>query len=322
MRSAWVITDGNAGMENQACGLVEAMGISYVIKRVRMRFPWKYISPLIRTGKHFCLNKEETNLLPPWPDLIVASGRQSILPTLMVKEASQYKTKIVYLQTPAIAAKHFDVVISPTHDPYSGDNVFKSIGAPHRVTPEKLKQAYEYFSGVFSSYAQPRLGILLGGSNKVYSFDEKTASSLARQLKALIAQGVSVMITPSRRTDAAVISTLREELAHYAYIWDGIGENPYFGILAWSDLILVSCDSVSMISEACATRRPVYLLSLPGEDGKFRRLHQYLQDLGRIQWWDGWVNFSEISEVPAFDETKILALKTLKYLHKGSKEHV
>ncbi|MGR6035938.1 MAG: mitochondrial fission ELM1 family protein [Candidatus Nitrosoglobus sp.] len=322
IRSAWVITDGNAGMENQACGLVEAMGIPYAIKRVQMQFPWKYISPFIRLGKRFCLNKEKAGLTPPWPDLIVASGRQSVLPALMVKEESKSKTKIIYLQTPAIAAKHFDVVISPAHDNCSGNNVFKSIGAPHQVTQEKLDQAYKYFSYLFSGYTQPRLGVLLGGSNKVYSFDEVIARNLAKQLKILIAQGVSVMITPSRRTDAAVMNVLHEELAHSVYIWDGICENPYFGILAWSDLILVSCDSVSMISEACATCKPVYLLDLPGESGKFQKFHHYLKDLERIQWWDGCVNVSEASEVQAFDETKILALKALMYLQKGSERHV
>jgi mitochondrial fission protein ELM1 len=77
-----------------------------------------------------------------------------------------------------------------------------------------------------------------------------------------------------------------------------------------------------MISEACATCKPVYLLDLPGESGKFQKFHQYLKDLERIQWWDGCVNVSEASEVQAFDETKILALKALIYLQKGSERHV
>ncbi|BAW80119.1 hypothetical conserved protein [Candidatus Nitrosoglobus terrae] len=312
------MTDGNAGMENQACGFAEAMGVPYTIKRVQMKFPWKYVSPFIRLGKNFCLNKKQMKLIPPWPDLIIASGRKSILPALMVRDKNKSKTKIAYLQTPVIAPKHFDVVISPAHDGCSGENVLQSMGAPHQVTQERLNQAYTDFSYLFSSYRQPRLGVLLGGSNKTYTFDETIARDLAQQLKVLIRQGLSIMITPSRRTDGAVIEILRESLGRdEVYIWEGRGENPYFGILAWSDVILVSCDSVSMISEACATDRPVYLLKLPGKGRKFQTFYQYLTDLGRIQWWNGNINGSEIPKIEAFNETKDLAVKALMYLQQG-----
>jgi hypothetical protein len=45
-------------------------------------------------------------------------------------------------------------------------------------------------------------------------------------------------------------------------MWDGDGPNPYLGLLALSDRLVVTSDSVSMISEALATPRPVDVFDL------------------------------------------------------------
>ena len=88
-------------------------------------------------------------------------------------------------------------------------------------------------------------------------------------------------MTPSRRTGAENVATLKDGLrGHRAEIWDGTGENPYFGFLAHADQIVVTCDSVSMVSEACATGKPVYVFDLPGGSAKFKRFHQVLRDEG------------------------------------------
>ena len=87
--------------------------------------------------------------------------------------------------------------------------------------------------------------------------------------------------TPSRRTGAENEAVLRKALqGSGAVIWDGTGGNPYFGYLAHADQIVATCDSVSMVSEACATGKPVYVYDLPGGSAKFRRFHEKLRDDG------------------------------------------
>ena len=78
-----------------------------------------------------------------------------------------------------------------------------------------------------------------------------------------------------------------------AYIWDGHGANPYYGMLALADAIIVTCDSVNMVSEACTTGKPVYVIDLPGGSDKFRRFHQAMRDDGltrpfadRLEMWN------------------------------------
>ncbi len=65
-----------------------------------------------------------------------------------------------------------------------------------------------------------------------------------------------------------------------AAIWDGSGDNPYFSYLALADAFLVTANSVSMISEAAATGKPVHILDLDGGNAKFARFHQIMQQAG------------------------------------------
>lgn len=116
------------------------------------------------------------------------------------------------------------------------------------------------------------------------------ANKLAKQLAALDA---SLMITVSRRTGKENEAILREALndKEHCFFWDGTGENPYFAMLALADHIIVTGDSASMLSEACTTGKPVYMIPLePKGDKPIRRidkLHAKLQDLGCLKKFDG-----------------------------------
>ncbi len=99
---------------------------------------------------------------------------------------------------------------------------------------------------------------------------------------------VGLMLTPSRRTDPAVTAALAATLVpRGAFVWDGAGDNPYFGMLALADLVVATEDSVSMVSEAVATAAPVLLVQLPGRS---RRIGQFTEGLlaeGRVRRFAG-----------------------------------
>lgn len=90
------------------------------------------------------------------------------------------------------------------------------------------------------------------------------------------------MITTSRRTGEAAVATLKTVLqGTNAHIWTGIeGPNPYFGMLAHADAILVTADSTNMITEAGATGKPVHILPLLRGSAKFGRFHETLVERG------------------------------------------
>ena len=126
---------------------------------------------------------------------------------------------------------------------------------------------------------RPILSVLIGGNNRAYRLTLRRVDEIAGALASILRSGGgSVLVTPSRRTAAAGLGLLRERLEGLSTaIWDGSGENPYFAYLALADAVLVTADSVSMISEAAATGKPVHILELDGSNRKFARFHEAMR---------------------------------------------
>jgi len=288
----WIITDGKAGMESQCLGVAEALGLDPVLKRVRLRMPWRQLTPYFRFAQTFGFAKDSDPLLPPWPDLVIATGRQSIAAALLVRREGRKagrKTVLVQIQNPGISPSHFDLVVSPRHDGLEGTNVIATRGALHRVTPGHLAKGAERLAPYAARLKRPFIGVLIGGKNAVYDFPPEIASELGARLKAAAESlGGSLLITPSRRTGEAAEAALKAGLSDTPkFYWEGNGFNPYFGILGLSDFLVVTSDSVNMVSEALATGKPVYVVALPGGSAKFDRFHSLLRDDGLTRRFDG-----------------------------------
>lgn len=258
----WVITEGLAGTENQCLGVAEALGVTPVVKRVGLRQPWKALSPYIacETARTFTGDA----LAAPWPDLVIASGRKSIAAVRYIKKQNP-ETFCVQIQDPRISSTAFDLIAVPEHDPTRGQNVIVTTSSPNRVTAEKLTAAKEQFRARFEPLPSPRIAVLIGGTSKSHTLDVPQTHDICEQLMALIQTGHSLMVTTSRRTGEGPTRIIRLSLqSDRSVIWDGTGDNPYFGMLAWADAIVVTSDSVSMMSDAATTGKPVYVIPLKG----------------------------------------------------------
>jgi uncharacterized protein len=322
--TCWCLTDGRPGMENQAIGLAEAMGLKPVVKRVFLKPLWRIATPHVMAFKRFAFSDKGDSVMPPWPDILIATGRPSILPSLYVKGQSGGRTFTVQLQDPVSLRWRFDRIVTPAHDGLTGENVIVMEGAVHRINPERLAAEAPRWAEAFAAIPSPRIAVLLGGDNARYKFGEAEARSLGRQLKALAAEGYGLLITASRRTGEAMLAALREEIKGCAaYVFDGAGENPYFGMLAHADAFVVTCDSVNMISEPCSTGKPVHVVQLPtkgrrgGERDKFARFQRSLVESGRIRFFDGRIEawtyepLREIERVARLIQQAYLAKKAL-----------
>ena len=285
----WVVTDGKPGMENQCLGLAEALDATPEVKRIRIRAPWRHLPPQFWLSPLSALDPRGDQLAPPWPDLIIATGRQTVAPVLAIKKARGGATFAVQIQNPTTGRRRFDLVAVPAHDAVTGANVVVTLGALHRVTPERLAEAARNLEPEIAALGRPRIAVLIGGSNAVYRMTPAIAADMAARLARLARdRGAALMVTPSRRTGRDAEAALRRGLAGCAAaIWDGSGENPYFGYLGLADAIVVTADSVSMISEACATGKPVHIVDLDGGSAKFRRFHEGLRRAGMTRPFTG-----------------------------------
>jgi uncharacterized protein len=279
--TVWAVHDGKVGMANQVIGLAEALGLPFAEKRLAVRAPWRHLAPQLWVRPLAALGPEGDRLAPPWPDLLIACGRLAIAPALAAKRASGGRIFWVQVQDPRYARHAVDLMVVPGHDPARGENVMPTLGAVHRVTPARLAEAGYRFASLLAGLPRPLVAVLIGGSNRVFRMTDGRFTAFADQLAGLARQGIGLAVTPSRRTGAEHARLLRERLGgQAAYVWDGSGDNPYFGLLGLADAVLVTADSVSMVSEAAATGKPVHVVDLEGGSAKFTRFHCAMRDAG------------------------------------------
>lgn len=286
----WVVTDGIPGLENQCLGLAEAIGAKPTVKRVRIRPFWRLLMPKLWIRPFAALDPRGDPLQEPWPDLLIASGRITVALSVAIRRAAQGRTFTVQIQSPAVWLDQFDLIVAPAHDRLRGVNVVSTWGGLNRVTPARLAAAAAAIAPRIAALPRPRLAVLLGGPNKAYRFDPAFASTIGDRLARIAREsGGSLLITPSRRTGADNVAAIRQRVAGVpADIWDGTGDNPYYGYLGAADAFIVTGDSVNMVSEAASTGKPVHVIDLPGPGSrKFSDFHARLRKAGITRSFDG-----------------------------------
>ena len=262
---------------NQAVGLAEAVGWPFEAKTVRLRAPWSWLPGHLCP---FALKGLRESLTPHWPDLLVSSGRRSVAVAIAIRRVSGGRTFTVHVQNPQVPTRFFDLVVPPRHDGMSGENVLSTRGALHRITPAKLQTAASMWRERLGS---PTVAVLLGGNSRAHRFTSDRVRALADGLAQIDG---SIVVTPSRRTSPDVVALLRQRLPR-AWFWDGTGDNPYLGMLALAEHLVVTEDSVSMLSEAAATGKPVYVAAMDGGSTRLQAFHTLLRDEGVTRPFDG-----------------------------------
>jgi mitochondrial fission protein ELM1 len=298
--SAWVLSEAYAGLQAQALGLAEAAGLAPALRVVTPRAPWRFL-PAARWPAPLYVARDA--IRPPLPDLIVGCGGVAAAVGAALRRPG---LAVVQVQNPRLDPRRFDLIVANRHDELTGPNVVVTRTALHRATPERLAEAAEAWRERLAHLPRPLVSVLVGGSNGRFRLDAPVAAALAAQLAGMIRNdGVGVALTPSRRTDPAAIRALSNALEPLGgWVWDGEAENPYFGLLALADAIVVTMDSVSMVSEAAATAAPVLVAKLPGTS---RRIGLFLDGLtadGRIRPFAGRL---ETWPVAPLDDTPLAA---------------
>ena len=290
----WIISDDKIGMLIQCIGLADAIGEAYEIKKIGLKSPWKQLTPYIRPPYPYCKTDDADELKAPWPKLIITCGRQAVLPALWVKQQSGNKSLLVKIQKPQISIKHFDLVVTPQHDGFSGPKVFETLGALHSITKSVYNDKKIKWAGELSKFSYPKYAVLIGGNSKTHKITPRLASQMIKDLRDLaIKKNASLFVTCSRRTPQIcrdIIKAGLEGIPHHFY--DGkSGDNPYVGYLAHADVIFATNDSVNMISEAMCTGKPIYLLPLIGKSKRFSRFYESLIERKIVRYYEGEVDF-------------------------------
>jgi len=298
--SCLVISDGRRGIENQALGLAEAAGRLRkcdITKQVtESGTAFKAASPRLQ----FSLKSKPSDygLTGIPPDFAIGCGRQAIAPLLALKKAAP-QCFTAYIQDPKIDPSLFDLVIAPEHDNLSGSNVETMIGSPNRIIKADIASRTIKFSDELNVLPIPRAALLIGGNSKTHKLTPAIHANHMATAKTLIAEGLSLLISTSRRTPAFAQKDWAELAKEHEHIWlydgslndssgdDSSGPNPYIAFLGGAEFIFVSEDSTNMLTEAASTGKTVFRLPMEGKAGKFQILYDHLKERCHIGPFDG-----------------------------------
>ncbi|GGG26609.1 hypothetical protein GCM10010964_13180 [Caldovatus sediminis] len=277
-----VLADPRAGTAAQALGIAERLGEPFRTIPLAwsalagLPFPWPTLAGLA-TGPRRAVRE-----LAPTPRLVISAGRRAAPVALWLKRHRGART--VHCMRPGPGAARFDLLVLGRHDaPREAPNLLPVLGAVHRVTAARLAEARAEWAEALTLLPSPRVALLLGGPSRAVGLDPAVAAALGARVAGFAG---SVLATASRRTGAAATEALSAAISsvpHRLYRWGEMGPNPYLGFLAWADAVVVSGDSVSMISEALAGTAPVFIADLGVSGARQRRLHESLYAAGQAR---------------------------------------
>jgi mitochondrial fission protein ELM1 len=263
------VTGYRAGERNQIIALAEALGWPFELKELFYRKN-EFLTSLFRGSDLRGIRLAKSSPLdPPWPDLVISAGMRNEPVGRWIREQSGGCTRLVHIGRPWARPENFDLLITtPQYRLPERDNILHNTTTLHRVTADRLAAEANGWRSHYKHLPSPYIGVILGGNSGPYAFGRQAAAHMAKQVSALARKkNASLLVTSSARTFTRALRAFEQNLSvpYELYRWHpGGSDNPYFGILGLSDALVVTADSVSMLSEACATGREVYMAELGG----------------------------------------------------------
>ncbi len=234
-------------------------------------------------------------LVNAYADVVISCGAATAPVNVLL--ASENRAKSVVVMNPApLPLRRFSLAFVPTHDRIAPHpHVVQVPGALTTVTEEELVLAGErltrhpQFRGHSLNGSQSVVSVLLGGGTAEYELTTAFVEALIHQvLEACEAVGGSCLVTTSRRTPPDVERLLRERLARHPRCallllasrdqLNGTIE----GMLGLARVVVVTGESVSMVTEACASGRHVLVVEPPLRQagwGRLTKSQRYVRQL-------------------------------------------
>ena len=310
-KKALLLTEGYHGMISQVEGMAKALKVKFHHKIVRLNWPWNYIPPkftptsqIVLKDKNYINDNEKI-------DLIISCGRKSVIPSIILKNKNK-KIITIHIQDPKVNLNNFDLVIAPEHDNLNGENVISSKGAIHYITQEEIKKSQSYLEDKTEN--KKVVSLILGGPNKYYNFSIGELTKIFNEIKSkFISLGYKAIIIPSIRTPKEIINLAVKEFINDGYVVNNVDKQAYLSSFALATNIIVTCDSTSMISEAAASGKPIFIAHMqPRRNNyRFKKFFQLFKEMGitrnlgdNVESW-AYENFNEAERIATIVNKKL-----------------
>jgi uncharacterized protein len=256
----WLLASPHTGDNTQLKALAENLGWPFEVKTMSYRSGQTLARLSFGATLSGLTQLARAQVLAPYPDLVISAGRPTEAVALWIKKYGNPNVKLVTVGTPWAKLSAFDLIITtPQYGLPVADNVLHNQLPMHKIDADKLSTAAKLWGPKLVHLPKPWTAVLVGGSSGPYGFDASAARRLALEATAL---GGSLLVTTSARTPLDVSMALQQNIQSpiYFHSWSKtVVENPFLGFLSLADQFIVSADSISMLSEASATGKPVLL---------------------------------------------------------------
>ncbi len=227
---ALLLTEGYHGMISQVEGLAKALKAEFQHKIVRLNLMWNYIPPKLTPISKIILKDKNYINNDDTFDLVISCGRKSVVPSIIFKKKND-KIFTIHIQDPKVSFKNFDLIVAPEHDNLVGEN----------------------------------------SPNKYYNFSNEELAKIFNKVRSnFISIGYKIIIIPSMRTPKRIIDLANKEFLSDGYVVNSVDKQAYLASLALANKIVVTCDSTSMISEAAASGKPIFVAHMQPKMNNYR----------------------------------------------------
>jgi len=271
----WVLADPRAGTAAQALGIAERLGGGHRV----VPLEWGPLARLPLPIPTLAGLRDRGAFVLPWPRLAISAGRRS---APVARWLAARGVRIVHCMR-AWPATGIDLMVIGCHDhPAEAPNILPILGATHGLTPDRLRDA-RAAAPELAALPSPRIALLVGGKVRGEGLDPALAAGLGARVAGFAG---SVMATTSRRTGEAAADALAASLAlvpHRLHRWGRGGANPLLAFMAWADALVVTGDSISMLSESLVTTAPIFIAPLGEEGPRHLAMHESLYAAGQAR---------------------------------------
>jgi mitochondrial fission protein ELM1 len=273
----WLLMGNRAGDNNQLLALAGALGWPFLEKPIAYNQLRRI--PFLRSGLTIVAEKSRTLIKPPWPDLVIGTGYGSVPVARYIREQSDGCAKLIHIGNPRENLDDFDLQITtPQYARRIAPNMLElpfPIGNPAQdARPTRAEREW------LSKFPRPRRLVAIGGPARFWELHHDALRQAIDTLQRK-APGGSLIVAVSARTTPSTRQLLHELLSGpTATLVDSF---PTFGtLLAESDEIHVTADSVSMLSEAVLSGKPVGMIAIRRSFRGLLNLWLWQRAFGRV----------------------------------------
>ncbi len=294
------ITDSKPGHKKQLesfLNIVKESEFEIVPKFVNIKFKSKFrrilldflvlifykIAPsLLIYFLKFCLEDSSFKELFDFsPDFVISCGAQTQAANLIVSLENNAKN-ISILKPSGFPFNWFYKIFLPYHDKVSRKNVINFWGALSFFDKNSISESVEKLKREFNIREGEKICVFLGGRSKNFYFDKEFVISFLKKLIRLCEKRkIKLLLTTSRRTPFEIEEVLEKEFKDEFEVLVLANKRNYpfitEGFLGLSKKVIVTSDSISMVSEALSLKKEVYVLDLPSK--KHSKHSEFLESL-------------------------------------------